>query len=66
MSDRRGVTGSILQGIYSCADVCVCQALTLNLWAWVETTKCCVGVVKLGGIDGRLGVLEDERYVCTS
>lgn len=28
--------------IYSCADVCVCQALTLNLWARVETAKCCV------------------------
>lgn len=33
MSDSRGVSGSILQGIYSCADVCVCQALTVNFWA---------------------------------
>lgn len=33
MSDCRGVSASILQGIYSCADVCVYQALTLNLWA---------------------------------
>lgn len=58
MSDRRGVSGSILQGIYSCADVCVCQALTVNFWAWVETAKCCMGAVGLGGIDGRLGALE--------
>lgn len=33
MSDRRGVPGSILQGIYGCADVCICQVLTVNFWA---------------------------------
>ncbi|GLD68821.1 semaphorin-3D-like protein [Lates japonicus] len=33
-------------------------ALTVNFWARVETAKCCMGAVGLGGIDGRLGVLE--------
>lgn len=66
MSDSRGVPGSILQGIYSHADVCVCQVLTVNLWARVETAERCMGAVGLGGIDGRPGVLEGERYVCVS
>lgn len=63
MSDRRGVSVSILQGIYSHADVCVCQVLTVNLWARVEKAKCCMGAVGLGGIDCSLRVLEGERYV---
>lgn len=48
MSDHRGVSDSILQGIYCSADVCVCQALTVNFWARVETVKCCMGAVGPG------------------
>lgn len=58
MSDHRGITGSILQGIYICADVCASQTLTVNFWAWAEIAKCCMQAVGLGGIDGCLGVLE--------
>ena len=46
--------------------VCICQALTLNLWAWVESAKCCVGVVGPGSIDGCPGILEGQKYVCVS
>lgn len=43
----------LLRGIYSCVDVWVCQALTLNLWVWVETSSLWIcGFVSLGGIDG--------------
>lgn len=35
-----------------------------ELLGLVETAKCCIAAVGLGGIDGRLGVLEGKRYVC--
>lgn len=53
MSDCKGVPALILQGVYSCADVCL-SSLTLNLWEWLDVAGC-DGVVGLGGIDGCLG-----------
>lgn len=39
MSDCKGVPALILQGVYSCADVCL-SSLTLNLWEWVDVAGC--------------------------
>ncbi|CAB1423118.1 unnamed protein product [Pleuronectes platessa] len=47
MSDHGGVSACILQGVDS-------ELLGLG----GDTAECCMGAVMLGGIDGRLGVLE--------
>ena len=47
--DSQGVPTSILQGIYCLADVCVCQALTVNFWDLAETiAEGCVAAVGAG------------------
>ena len=62
MSDHGGVSASILQGIYSCADVCVCQVLTVNFWAWAGTRPSVVwelsGWVVLMAASGELEGIE--------
>lgn len=52
--------------VFTAVQMCVCQTLTVNFWAWVETDKCCMRAVGPGGIDGCLGVFEGKRYVCMS
>lgn len=65
MSVHRRVS-SLLQSIYSCADVCLSGVDSELLRPSGSTAKCCMGAVGLGGIDGCLGVLEGWRYVCMS
>lgn len=39
LSECKGFPALILQGVYSCADVCL-SSLTLNLWGWVDVAGC--------------------------
>lgn len=52
--------------VFTAVQMCVCQTLTVNFWAWVETDKCCMRAVGQGGIDCCLRALEGRRYVCMS
>lgn len=64
MSNCKGVPALILQGIYSCTDVCVCQ-----VWHWTSgggwMLLGVMGVVGLGGIDGCLRGTGRQRGMCS-
>lgn len=66
MSDHRGVSASILQGIYSCADVCICQVLTVNFRAGCRQPSVVWELSGWAVLMAACGVLEGERYVCIS